>query len=253
MLTRIVTLIFVFTIFSSLSAQKLEETKIGNLDPGFIIGFSYGVNLPGGDLANRFGQNFKVDITPTYYFYNSNLSIGIEASYIFGTKIKDNPLSNLFSYDDQIISVDNSFASLYLSERGAMLGGLISKIIPLNSNRRSGIRLELGAYAFRHWINYKTELGTIPQLQDEYVKGYDRLTGGFSVKEFIGYQYLKRDNKVSFYAGVEFVQGFTKSLREFNYNLAQYDTNKRKDYLFGFKFGWILPIYISKNPEEIYY
>jgi hypothetical protein len=230
-------------------AQKAKD-----LNSGFITGFSYGYNTPKGDIEKRFGDNFKIDLTPTYYFSNSNISIGIEASYIFGSNVKENSLTNLISYDNHIVTNDYGFAAVHFSERGAMLGLLISKIVPFNKkNTRSGIRLEMGGYAIRHWIKFRAEGGFIPQIENGYLKGYDRLTGGIALKEFIGYQYLKDGSNISFYTGFEFIQGFTKNLREYSYNSAQYDLVKKKDYLFGFKFGWILPLYIESNPEEIFY
>lgn len=255
-MSRIIKYFFIFIFFTtinSLSAQKSDEAVKSDYNSGFIIGFSYGLNFSGGDLNDRFGNNFKIDITPTYYFNNSNISIGIEGSYLFGNNVKESVLSNLLTYDDQIISIDKSLSSLSVSERGFLFGGLASKIFPFNSNKRSGLRIELGAYYLRHWVNMKTEFGIIPQLEGDYKKGYDHLTGGLSFKEFIGYQYLKKDSKINFYAGFEFIQGFTKSLREINYNTGVIDLQSRNDYLFGFKLGWILPIYIENNPDEIYY
>ena len=160
--------------------------------------------MPAGDLNERFGNNFKIDISPSYYFYNSGFSIGIEGSYIFGNNVKINPLTNMISYDGQIISVDNSFALLRMDERGFIAGINVGKIISFGNYKRSGLKLEIGANIFRHWIHFQKELGIVPQLEGEYLKGYDRLTGGFTTKEFIGYQYLKQDSKINFYAGRRF-------------------------------------------------
>jgi len=237
---------------SALIAQEIQTEK-SNEDSGVITEFSYGFFIPGGDLQNRFGNNFKVDISPVYYFYNSSFSIGLEISYLFGSEVKINPLSNLISYDNQLIGTDKTFASLTMDERGYQAGLKIGKIISFDNHIRSGLKLELGIGIIRHWIHFQKDFGVLPQLEGEYLKGYDRLTGGFSTKEFFGYQYLKRDSRINFYAGFEFVQGFTKSLRRYNYDQAAYDLDKRKDFLFGFKIGWILPLYIMKNPDEIYY
>jgi len=257
MIKRKVILIFTFILCSVyiINSQTIIKKSNKQMDPGFIIGFSYGYNISLGDMSSRFGNNFKVDISPTYYFTNSNIAIGLEASYIFGSGVKENTLSNLLSYDQQILNNNNSFSNLHLSGRGYLLGGTISKIISFNQNRRSGLKIELGSYLFRHWIHFRNDTGIVPQVQSnsEYIKGYDRLSGGVSFKEFVGYQYLKQDSRLSFYVGMEFIQGFTKNLRKFNFNTAEYDKKNRNDYLLGFKLGWILPLYIVKNPEEIYY
>ena len=241
-----------FLSFSRLLAQETgHETK--KEDAGLITGFSYGYFIPGGDLSSRYGNNFKIDIAPAYYFYNSNFFIGLELSYLFGPEVKINPLSNLITYDEQIISIDKTFAVLSMDERGFQAGINIGKIIPFNNHIRSGLKLELGANVLRHWIHFQNDYAILPQLEGEYLKGYDRLTGGISMKEFIGYQYLKQESRINFYAGFEFIQGFTKSLRKYNYDMAVYDLKERKDYLYGFKIGWILPLYKVNNPEEIYY
>jgi hypothetical protein len=249
---NLVYILLFFLLSSSLSAQKVHENK-NKEDAGLITGFSYGYFFPGGDLEKRFGNSFKVDISPAYYFYNSSFSIGFEFGYLFGSEVKINPLSNLISYDDQIISIDKTFALLSMDERGYKIGINIGKIVSFNDNIRSGLKLELGIGFLRHWIHYQKDYGILPQLEGEYLKGYDRLTGGISTKEFIGYQHLKKDSKINFYVGFEFIQGFTKSLRKYNYDHAVYDLEQRNDYLFGFKIGWILPLYKVNNPDEIFY
>ncbi len=247
-------LIIIIFLFSNVKLfSQNTESNTEKQDAGFITGFSYGYFFPEGDMKTRFGNNFKIDIAPSYYFYNSGISIGLEIGYLFGNEVKINPISNLISYDNNLISTDYSIASLRLFERGWNAGLNIGKIISFNKNTRSGLKLEIGAHLLVHKIFFQKEFGILPQLEGEYLKGYDRMTGGFALKEFIGYQYLKQKSKINFYAGFDLFQGFTKSLRKYNYNQASYDQNNRKDYLFGFKAGWILPLYIIKNPDQIYY
>ena len=245
-------LIILFWGINSIIAQ--ESPKNGaNLNPGFIIGFSYGYGFPDGNLKTRFGNNFNIGISPHFYFNNSNFYAGLDASYLFGTDVKTNPLTNLTDINGQLISVDRSYASLTLDERGFLVGLNIGKIIPFNQNKRSGLKVQAGGYIFRHWIHFQKDFGILPQLEGEYLKGYDRLTGGITLNEFIGYQYLKKNSKINFYIGLDMYQGFTKSLRKYNYDLADYDLDNRNDILWGIKAGWILPIYIENHPEEIYY
>ncbi len=239
-------------VFESINAQESKDTKT-NISPGFITGFTYGYYFPLADLKNRFGNNFNIGISPNYYFNNSNYYIGLDFSYLFGTDVKINPLSNMTDINGQLISIDKSYAALTLDERGFLAGLNIGKIMSFNQNKRSGLKIEVGGYIFRHWIHFQKDFGILPQLEGEYLKGYDRLTGGLAIKEFIGYQYLDKDSKINFYLGLDMYQGFTKSLRKFNYDQAQYDLKSRNDFLWGIKAGWILPLYIEKHPEEIYY
>ena len=48
---------------------------------------------------------------------------------------------------------------------------------------------------------------------------------------------------VNFYGGFEFTQGFTKNRREMNFDTGQKDDLARLDMLFGFRLGWVFPIY----------
>ncbi|MGE5356650.1 MAG: hypothetical protein ACM3PT_10485 [Deltaproteobacteria bacterium] len=237
-----------------LNGQSDDSIRIKYDDPGIINIFSYGIDVPGGDMKQSFGYNFRFGISPSYYFSNSNISAGISFDYIFGYKVRINPVSNLLTEDGQLINSNSGSASLNLSERGIVAGLYISKVFQYNREKpRTGIRIDLGPYFLCHWIHYNDESGTIPQLSGDYKKGYDRFTGGFAFKEFIGFQHLSQRSKISFTAGFEFFQGFTKSYRHFNYSDASVDNKKKNDFMSGIKVGWILPLYIIKNPEEIYY
>ncbi len=254
MTKRIILSFLILFLIIKLIGQNIKTGNSVKNDPGFINIISYGLDLPAGNMQESFGYNFRFGVAPTYYFANSNFSIGISADYIFGYKVKINPVSNLQTYDEQIFNSSPGISAFNMSERGFVAGAFISKVLAFDSdNLRTGIRIDLGPYFFSHWIHFKDDLGSIPQLEGDYRKGYDRLTGGFALKEFIGYQHLSQRSKVSFNAGFEFFQGFTKSIRIQNYNTASTDNDKKIDLLFGIKIGWILPIYIEKNPEEIYY
>lgn len=254
MIKRIIfSLLILFTIIN-LIGQDIKTGHAVKNDPGFINIISYGLDLPAGNMQKSYGYNFRFGLAPTFYFANSNFSIGISADYIFGYKVKINPVSNIQTYDGQILNSGPGISSFNMSERGLAAGAFVSKIFAFDPhNLRSGIRIDVGPYFFSHWVNFKDDLGTIPQLEGDYRKGYDRLTGGFALKEFIGYQHLSQDSKISFNAGFEFFQGFTKSLRIHNYSTASSDNDRKIDLLYGIKIGWILPVYIEKNPEEIYY
>lgn len=239
-----------FFIFS----QEQIEIKNDNVKPGFINIFSYGYDISGADLGKRYGGNFHVSISPTYYFNNTNFSLGINADFLFGYNVKINPFDNLITFDGQIINTEHYLSALTTSERGYIAGIFASKIFPFQDiNKRHGIRLDLGVGYMSTWIRFKDELGSIPQLEGEYLKGYDRMSNGWALKEFIGYQYLKKKSKINFTTGFEFLQGFTKSIRGYNYDLGLQDNENRLELLFGVKIGWILPIYIENSPEEIYY
>ena len=93
---------------------------------------------------------------------------------------------------------------------------------------------------------------SFPQFRDSYYKGYDRLTNGGYIENFTGYTYHATNKLINFYAGIDAVWGFTQGRRDFLYDVARKDDQKRNDVLIGFKFGWVVPIY-KKLTEETYY
>ena len=94
--------------------------------------------------------------------------------------------------------------------------------------------------------------GAAPQLMGEYKKGYDRLSNGLALGEFIGYVHLGKNHFINFFAGFEIIEAFTKNRRSFNIDTIEKDDTKRLDILSGFKFGWIIPLY-RRNADEFYY
>lgn len=78
--------------------------------------------------------------------------------------------------EGDIIGNDRLLASVVLRKRGYYFGGLVGKLFTFNE-KRSGIRLTLGAGLLRHWIRIQDDNSSVPELTGDYKKGYDRLTG----------------------------------------------------------------------------
>jgi hypothetical protein len=57
---------------------------------------------------------------------------------------------------------------------------------------------------------------------------------------------------VNFYFGFEFVQAWTKSLRDYNFDDMEYTDENRFDALYSFKLGWFIPVN-RRVPKEFYY
>lgn len=228
-----------------------ERSNEGNI---LLLNFSYGMQWPGGDLADRFGYNFTTGGTMDF-LTKSNFIIGLQSTFQFGTEVKEDVLANLRNEDGIIFGNDGALANVKLRKRGIYLGGHLGKLFPIqSSNKRSGIRVTVGAGMLQHKIRIQDDPQiAIAQLGDAYKKGYDRLTNGFAFTEFIGYQYLAKNRRINFIAGLEFTQGFTQSRRSFNFDTRTRDDRKRTDLLSGFRLSWTLPLYIGENAEEIRY
>lgn len=248
---RLVLALFALLLFCNiLAAQKnIKDSSI----TCSLVGVNIGVNLPGGDLAKRFGPHS--DIQLSYLFkHKKNYILGWNASYLFGKSIKENGvLDSISTSDGQIININGQFATVRMFERGISAAVTAGKMFPVwGPNPNCGIIATAGIGFLQHKIRIDDIGNASPQLTKEYKKGYDRLTNGISATEFIGYLFLSNKRMVNFYAGFEFTQAVTKSRRSYDYDLMKADTKQRLDLIYGLKIGWILPIY-KRAPEEYYY
>jgi hypothetical protein len=101
-------------------------------------------------------------------------------------------------------------------------------------------------------MNIKTPQEEIRSLSGEYKKGYDKLTLGFSLYQFVGYAHMTKRNLFCLYGGVEFFENFAKRQRDYDYSLMRKDDAKRFEAMIGFKIGWIIPLY-KHDPNAVFH
>jgi hypothetical protein len=160
-------------------------------------------------------------------------------------------LAILRTPEGDIIGSDQAVADVALRERGYYIGGMLGKLFTFGE-KRSGIRLTLGAGMLQHWIRLQDNSSSVAQITGAYRKGYDRRTGGLMLQQFIGWQHLSANRRANWFIGLEFNQGFTNSLRSWDFTEMRKLDEKRTDLRFGIRVGWTLPFYLS-GAEEIYY
>ena len=240
-------------IISSLLLMLCHCARTQNEFPAaWLFSINYAVQFPGGDMAQRFGTNTNIGITTEYMTKKNSWILGFEGNYIFGSTVKENVLSNLL-HNNIIYGSDKAVASIGLKERGYYAGLFAGKLFSFSKNQRSGLRVTLGSGLLQHKIRIQDNNETVPQITGEYQKGYDRLTNGLAFNQFIGYQLISNNRRINFYIGAEFMQGFTQSRRDFDFDKMSADTEKRTDLLFGIRAGWTLPLYFNVNPDTIWY
>ena len=103
-----------------------------------------------------------------------------------------------------------------------------------------------------HKIRIESIYDAVPQLEGDYRHGYDHLTMGFATKQFVGYLFQHNTRFLNFYAGFEFMQGFTYNVRNYNFDIQGPDPGMKLDFMYSFKFGWMIPVY-KRLPREVYY
>ncbi len=217
-----------------------------------LVGIHFSGQLPSGDLVKRFGGNLNTGgsfVIKT----KKNWLWGFETNYLFGKNVKEDVTTQLKNTEGLITDNEGYPADLRISERGLGAHLFVGKIIKVgNVNRNSGLVANIGIGYLQHKINLYDAQQKIAALKGERRYGYDRLSAGLSLTQFVGYMYLSENHLLNFYIGIETYQAFTKSLRKMNYDTGLPDTKRRLDILGGIRIGWILPLY-KKTPNEFYY
>lgn len=242
-------ILFSFLFYSVLlygQGQKQKPDLIG-------ARVSYGLQFPALDLAQRFGSNFAAGVGFDWQSGRKNWIIGLESQFHFGESVKEDPLQGLRTAEGNIVGNDRELADIQLRRRGIYVGALAGKWLPFGKNAQSGLRVTFGAGLLQHKIRIQKDVfRAVPQVSEEYAKGYDRLSNGLALHQFIGYQYMSKDRRMNINVGFEFFQAFTQGRRSFQYDLRRPDDQPRLDGLIGARATWILPFFLDKADQILY-
>jgi len=213
----------------------------------------YSMLWPGADMADRFGKANVLGITYAYKL-KSNFYGELTYDYIWGNEVRENNiLDKLETSSGNIIDNQGYLNPVSLELRGFACFIGIGKIFPIiGPNPNSGLFFSLHGGFLQHKIDFSYLAKTIAQVRGDYAKGYDRLTNGWAIKENIGYMNLSNNNFLNWTLGLEFIQAFTQSRRDWNIDTRQKDTRKRLDLLNGFFIQIRIPLY-KQAPETYYY
>lgn len=174
---------------------------------------------------------------------------------MFGDNIKiaDDLVAGLITDQGQIINLNGNYGDYKFFQRGWSLQGEVGRIFTsLGHNANSGLVVMLGGGYIEHKIRIENAGQDIPQLLNDYQKGYDRLSGGLMLRQFIGYMHAGSKRRINFLIGLDLVQGFTENYRGFQYDTGLSNNQTQTDLLYGVRFIWFLPIY-SESSSSYYY
>lgn len=254
MKTKIILILFLAFCSRVTNAQRnMADSAIGTT----LLGIQYGLSWTGGDLKERYGLFNNVGFTAGYKF-KSNWYLGFEGDFMFGQDVRMN-LDEVFGslVDDQgfIIDVNGDLGSVLLFSRGFhanIEGGKVFSRLGHNAN--SGVMVKFGVGYLNHRMRIETNEQVIPSIEEDYKRGYDRLTTGINTSQFLGYLFMSDNSFLNFYGGVFIQEGFTYNRRKMFYDAPNTyaPTDMRMDILYGFKVGWLIPIY-KRKPKEYYY
>lgn len=228
--------------------RNLRDSSINT----FLPAAYYKFNFTSGDVHDIWGFNHEIGLSIDNKFKNG-CSIGITSGFIFGNQLRDSSIfSGVLNEYGNITSLAGTPAAVLFLMRGMTANVNFGYLIPKTGNNpNSGIWIQGGVGFLMHKIRIESLYDDVPQLEGEYRKGYDRFHMGFSTREFIGYLYQADKRYLNFYAGFEFIQGFTENQRNYNFDLQGPDPGIKSDYFWSAKVGWLIPIY-KRKAKDIY-
>jgi hypothetical protein len=220
---------------------------------GWIITLNGNFDIPGGNMAQDFGPSARIGPS-VYYKTASNWMFGFKTDFIFGSIIHiDSFLSNVRDRYGTYLTATGTRIGIGLYERGYIMALEAGKIIPLSESHPDNGILFLSSGGF---MQYKVDIydatSQVPQLRGEYLKGYDRLTNGLSVEEYVAYVYFSKRSVFNFHIGLDALCGFTQDRRSYLFDIMRADNTQRIDILFGVRGGIYVPIFKRKS-EEVFY
>jgi hypothetical protein len=263
---RILFLVSLCAVLFLPKSHAQVQMKVPKVDSASLFVFlapNFTYNFVGGDLHKNYGNNFAIGMDLAVKF-KSNWSIDFGFKYYFGGNVKDDffyeTFKNLMTDDGYFIQ-SNGQATTEIADgvefRGVSFHWQAGKIIPVTKKyRNSGIWIKAGLGVTQHFMFIKNSEDNVPSLQSNknynYKRGYDKLTIGFSLYQFIGYAHMNRRNLFCMYGGIELFESFSKRQRDFDYSLMRKDDSKFFDAMLGIKIGWIIPLY-RHNPDAVFY
>ena len=246
-------IVLFIVLFSLLKINAQVDVRDSTI-AAFIPNLAYAFQIPAGDVANRYGINSTIG-GGLMYKTRKNVVFSADINFIFGNQIKnaDSILSMVETESGHIIDGNGVYALYALYERGYSINFRVGKILNvLQANPNSGLFLMGGLGYLCHRLKIDNQDETAPQISGDYAKGYDRLTGGLNLNQFIGYFFMGRNRVANFTAGFEFYQAFTSSKRDYVFDLMEKDNSSYVDLFFGIRVTWNIPIYKSA-PDPYYY
>lgn len=247
------TLLLLLLLCANSLSQAQQNTQAEGLNL-ILVKTHISLYLPQLTLAERYGPGSVVGLDITYKT-KKGWMYSISGGHMFGGTVRETDImANIATPSGDIITQSGVFEDYRLRQFGWLLYGRVGKIFPvIGPNPNSGLMLELGGGLMQHKIWIETPVNNSPQLSSVYKRGYDRLSNGYSLNPFLGYQHLSNNKLINFYIGLDVHVGFTQNRRTLNYDTGMRDDRQRTDLMTGIKAGWILPLYKRAEKALLFY
>ncbi len=206
--------------------------------------FGYSASFTALDLGEK--ANLLHVFSPAISFKNTKNMV-FEASlnlFVANKCLQTNTISMINSELDLPISTEGLLEETNIRFQGFSANlnfGMLLK--ESNYNKNSGLYGEFGLGFMQHKLKFAYQGQDVMQLEEPYVKGYDRLANGTMLTQFIGYRRYSNKNTFNYKIGLEINEGLTKNRRSWNYDTFGPITDQRIDLYYGLKMAIVLPFY----------
>lgn len=243
--------------FACISASAQWQMRVSKVDSAGLVVYTaanYGYSVPLLDLKKE-TTGFMSAGLDVALKSRSNWSLEGGFNYCFSGKVKgtDSLFKHITNSIGSIMDGDGQPADIDVDQRMWNMRIVAGKTFPVSPNyRNAGIQLKLGAGYMQRYVFIKNPDNRVAALTGDYKKGYDRLTGGFTLYQFLGYLHLSKNSHIHFYIGMEATEAFTHRLREWDFSMMCKDERSFTDVWIGIRGGWIIPLY-KKEYQDTYY
>lgn len=259
---RIFVLVLSVLPFAGLRAQTdlFGPSESRTVRSGVLLNGNASFDFPAADMAKRFDKSWRLG-PALLYKTKSNWLFGAKFDFIVGRNVYEDSLmyniadkygsskQNLYEF----INNNGQRIGVPVYERGYATGLSAGKIFSHSKDHPdNGFVLITTAGFIQHRINIYDKDKSVEQLRDPLRKGYDRLTNGTFLEQYVGYIYFANNKLVNFTLGIDFLAGFTQGRRDYLYDVMRPDNAKRLDILWGIRGGWFIPIFNRKSEDMMF-
>ena len=155
--------------------------------------------------------------------------------------------------NDQGYIIDNEgdIAQITVTGRAASLGWAGKVFSTAASNPNSGWLLKGGLGSIHHKVHFDYTENRIGPLEDDRVKGYDRMRWGRRGAGWGG-QPMSSDQRINAFAGLSTGVAQTHSLRSINFDTLEPNEARLVEGWVGLEAGWVFHLYKRAQKEYWY-
>ena len=229
--------------------RNLDKTSVRSPHLGLV----FGTMAPQGDWASQFGAFGQIGLMAGIKTEGNGYVYAKATSWSGADVNTIGLLSDLMNDQGYIIDNEGDIAQITVTGRGGQFGLGVGKVFPTAaSNPNSGWLLKGGLGSIHHNVHFDYTENRIGPLEDDRVKGYDRMRWGAYAELWFGYWLMSSDQRINAFAGLSTGVAQTHSLRSINFDTLEPNEARLVEGWVGLEAGWVFHIYKRAQKEYWY-